>query len=30
VLRVVFEGDSAGVDGEVLDRHFFGRRTIRF
>jgi S-adenosylmethionine:tRNA ribosyltransferase-isomerase len=27
--RVVFEGDSARIDGEVLDRHFFGRRTIR-
>ncbi len=27
--RVVFERDSARIDGEVLDHHFFGRRTIR-
>jgi S-adenosylmethionine:tRNA ribosyltransferase-isomerase len=27
--RVVFERDGVHIDGEVLDRHFFGRRTIR-
>jgi S-adenosylmethionine:tRNA ribosyltransferase-isomerase len=27
--RVAFEGEGARIDGEVLDRHFFGRRTIR-
>ena len=27
--RVVFEGDGAVIEGEVLDRHFHGRRTIR-
>jgi S-adenosylmethionine:tRNA ribosyltransferase-isomerase len=28
-VRVVFEGPGAALHGEVLDRHFFGRRTIR-
>jgi S-adenosylmethionine:tRNA ribosyltransferase-isomerase len=27
--RVVFEGDCAPLHGEVLERHFYGRRTIR-
>ncbi|HEY7185763.1 MAG TPA: S-adenosylmethionine:tRNA ribosyltransferase-isomerase, partial [Vicinamibacterales bacterium] len=27
--RVVFEGASAVIHGEVLERHFYGRRTIR-
>jgi len=27
--RVVFEGDGAVIEGEVLERHFHGRRTIR-
>lgn len=27
--RVRFEGPSGRIEGEVLDRHFFGRRTIR-
>ena len=27
--RVVFEGAGAVLHGEVLERHFFGRRTIR-
>jgi S-adenosylmethionine:tRNA ribosyltransferase-isomerase len=27
--RVRFEGPGAVLDGEVLERHFFGRRTIR-
>ena len=27
--RVLFEGDAGAIEGEVLDRHFFGRRTIR-
>lgn len=27
--RVRFEGAAGAIDGEVLDRHFFGRRTIR-
>ena len=27
--RVLFEGSGMSIDGEVLDRHFFGRRTIR-
>ena len=27
--RVRFEGDAGTIDGEVLDRHFFGRRTVR-
>ena len=27
--RVTFEGPQGTIDGEVLERHFFGRRTIR-
>jgi S-adenosylmethionine:tRNA ribosyltransferase-isomerase len=27
--RVVFEGEGLRLDGEILDRHFFGRRTLR-
>jgi S-adenosylmethionine:tRNA ribosyltransferase-isomerase len=27
--RVRFEGVDGAIDGEVLDRHFFGRRTVR-
>ena len=27
--RVRFEGTDGTIDGEVLDRHFFGRRTVR-
>jgi S-adenosylmethionine:tRNA ribosyltransferase-isomerase len=27
--RVRFEGNAGTIEGEVLDRHFFGRRTIR-
>ena len=27
--RVVFERDGVSIEGEVLDRHFHGRRTIR-
>lgn len=27
--RVRFEGEAGTIDGEVLDRHFFGRRTVR-
>jgi len=27
--RVVFEDDGVQLHGEILDRHFFGRRTIR-
>jgi len=27
--RVIFEGDGVAIQGEVLDRHFHGRRTIR-
>ena len=27
--RVRFEGVDGTIDGEVLDRHFFGRRTVR-
>jgi S-adenosylmethionine:tRNA ribosyltransferase-isomerase len=27
--RVIFEGDGAPLHGEVLARHFYGRRTIR-
>jgi S-adenosylmethionine:tRNA ribosyltransferase-isomerase len=27
--RVVFERDGVRINGEVLDRHFFGRRSIR-
>jgi S-adenosylmethionine:tRNA ribosyltransferase-isomerase len=27
--RVRFEGTAGAIDGEILDRHFFGRRTIR-
>ena len=27
--RVVFEGQGTTIEGEVLDRHFHGRRTIR-
>jgi S-adenosylmethionine:tRNA ribosyltransferase-isomerase len=27
--RVVFEGDGATIHGEILERHFYGRRTIR-
>jgi S-adenosylmethionine:tRNA ribosyltransferase-isomerase len=27
--RVRFENSDLAIDGEVLDRHFFGRRTIR-
>src|SRR5437763_14933898 len=27
--RVRFDGDGRTLHGEVLDRHFFGRRTIR-
>jgi S-adenosylmethionine:tRNA ribosyltransferase-isomerase len=27
--RVRFEGEAGVIDGEVLDRHFFGRRTVR-
>ena len=27
--RVLFEGDGVAIEGEVLDRHFHGRRTIR-
>jgi S-adenosylmethionine:tRNA ribosyltransferase-isomerase len=27
--RVRFESGAAAIDGEVLDRHFFGRRTVR-
>lgn len=27
--KVVFDGAGAAMRGEVLDRHFFGRRTIR-
>jgi S-adenosylmethionine:tRNA ribosyltransferase-isomerase len=27
--RVMFDGPGACLQGEVLDRHFFGRRTIR-
>ena len=27
--RVVFEGNGLQLHGEVLDRHFFGRRTVR-
>jgi S-adenosylmethionine:tRNA ribosyltransferase-isomerase len=27
--RVRFEGQAGAIDGEVLDRHFFGQRTIR-
>lgn len=27
--RVVFESDELCLQGEILDRHFFGRRTVR-
>jgi S-adenosylmethionine:tRNA ribosyltransferase-isomerase len=27
--RVVFEGEGATIHGEILERHFYGRRTIR-
>lgn len=27
--RVRFEGEAGVIDGEVLERHFFGRRTVR-
>jgi S-adenosylmethionine:tRNA ribosyltransferase-isomerase len=27
--RVVFEGDGVTLHGQVLDRHFFGQRTVR-
>src|SRR5262249_4883721 len=27
--RVVFQGQGAALHGEVLERHFFGRRTLR-
>ena len=27
--RVVFEGEDARLHGEILDRHFHGRRTVR-
>ena len=27
--RVIFERDGAALHGEVLERHFFGRRTVR-
>ena len=27
--RVRFEGTAGAINGEVLDRHFFGRRTVR-
>jgi S-adenosylmethionine:tRNA ribosyltransferase-isomerase len=28
-VRVVFENDEVTLQGEILERHFFGRRTIR-
>ncbi len=27
--RVLFEGEGGAIEAEVLDRHFFGRRTVR-
>ena len=27
--RVLFERDGVRIDGEVIDRHFFGRRTVK-
>ena len=27
--RIVFENDALQLHGEILDRHFFGRRTVR-